>query len=64
MQGAQMPWPFGGKQRQVMIDIDLPRLYARGLSPNDVSNAVQLQNLVLPSGTMKLGAQELLVPLE
>jgi multidrug efflux pump subunit AcrB len=63
VQGAQMPYPYGGKQRQVMIDIDLPRLYALGLSPNDVSNAVQAQNLVLPSGTTKLGSQELLVRL-
>jgi multidrug efflux pump subunit AcrB len=63
VQGAQMPFPYGGKQRQVMIDIDLPRLYAIGLSPNDVSNAVQAQNLVLPSGTAKLGNQELLVRL-
>src|SRR5580704_3116760 len=63
VQGAQMPWPFGGKQRQVMVDIDLPRLYALGLSPNDVSSAVQAQNLVLPSGTTKLGSQELLVRL-
>ena len=60
VQGAQMPWPYGGKQRQVMIDIDLPRLYAHGLSPNDVSNAVQAQNLILPSGTAKIGDQELL----
>jgi multidrug efflux pump subunit AcrB len=60
VQGAQMPWPYGGKQRQVMIDIDLPRLYALGLSPNDVSNAVQAENLVLPSGTAKIGPQELL----
>jgi CzcA family heavy metal efflux pump len=60
VQGAQIPWPYGGKQRQVMIDIDLPRLYALGLSPNDVSNAVQAQNLVLPSGTAKIGRQELL----
>src|SRR5579863_38974 len=60
VQGAQMPWPYGGKQRQVMIDIDLPRLYALGLSPKDVSDAVQVQNLVLPSGTAKIGPQELL----
>ncbi|MGA3124094.1 MAG: efflux RND transporter permease subunit [Polyangiaceae bacterium] len=60
VQGAQMPWPYGGKMRQVMIDIDLPRLYALGLSPNDISNAVQAQNLVLPSGTAKIGPQELL----
>jgi multidrug efflux pump subunit AcrB len=63
VQGAQMPFPYGGKQRQVMVDIDLPRLQALGLSPNDVSNAVQVQNLVLPSGTTKLGSQELLVRL-
>src|SRR3984885_6331043 len=60
VQGAQMPFPYGGKQRQVMIDIDLPRLYALGLSPNDVNNALQAQNLVLPSGTAKIGPQELL----
>ncbi len=63
VQGAQMPFPYGGKQRQVMIDIDLPRLYAYGLSPNDINNAIQAQNLVLPSGTAKLGDQELLVRL-
>src|SRR5580700_10466732 len=63
VQGAQMPFPYGGKQRQVMIDIDLPRLYALGLSPNDVTNALQAQNLVLPSGTAKVGEQELLVRL-
>jgi multidrug efflux pump subunit AcrB len=63
VQGAQMPYPYGGKQRQVMVDIDLPRLHALGLSPNDVSNAVQAQNLVLPAGTAKLGAQELLIRL-
>ena len=63
VQGAQMPYPFGGKQRQIMVDIDLPRLYALGLSPNDVSNALQVQNLVLPAGTVKLGDQELLVRL-
>ena len=61
VQGAQMPFPFGGKQRQVMIDIDLPRLQALGLSPIDVSNAVNLQNLLLPSGTTKQGVQELSV---
>jgi multidrug efflux pump subunit AcrB len=60
VQGAQMPWPYGGKQRQVMIDIDLPRLYAFGLSPNDVSLAIQAENLVLPAGTAKIGDQELL----
>ncbi len=60
VQGAQMPYPYGGKTRQVMVDIDTPRLYSLGLSPNDVSNAIQTQNLVLPSGTAKIGQQELL----
>ena len=63
VQGAQMPFPYGGKQRQIMIDIDLPRLHALGLSPSDVNSAVQAQNLVLPAGTVKLGQQELLVRL-
>ncbi len=63
VQGVQMPWPYGGKQRQIMVDIDLARLHGLGLSPNDVSNAVQAQNLILPSGTAKIGDQELLVRL-
>ncbi len=63
VQGVQMPFPYGGKQRQVMIDLDLPRLYALGLSPNDVNNALQAQNVILPSGTAKLGDRELLVRL-
>jgi multidrug efflux pump subunit AcrB len=63
VQGAQMPYPYGGKQRQVMIDIDLPRLYSFGLSPNDINNAIQAQNLILPSGTAKVGEQELIVRL-
>ena len=56
--GAQIPWPYGGKQRQVMIDIDPKRLYAWGLSPRDVNTALGLGNLVLPSGTAKMGAAE------
>jgi multidrug efflux pump subunit AcrB len=59
VQGAQMPFPYGGMQRQIMVDIDLERLHALGLGPNDVANAVSLQNLILPSGTVKLGAQEI-----
>jgi multidrug efflux pump subunit AcrB len=60
VQGAQLPWPYGGKQRQLMIDLDSPKLYSLGLSPNDVTNAVLAQNLVLPSGTAKIGDQELI----
>jgi multidrug efflux pump subunit AcrB len=56
--GAAVPWPYGGKQRQVMIDLDLPALQAKGLSPADVVSAVSLQNLILPGGTSKIGQFE------
>jgi CzcA family heavy metal efflux pump len=59
VQGAQLPWAYGGKQRQIMVDLDPQKLYAHGLSPRDVMTAIGLQNLTLPSGTAKLGAQEL-----
>ncbi len=58
VQGAQIPWPYGGKQRQVMVDLDLEKLYAWGLSPTDITNAVNAQNLILPTGTAKMGARE------
>src|SRR6185369_1372528 len=48
--GAQVPYPYGGKQRQIMVDIDPQRLYAWGLSPRDVNNALGLQNVILPTG--------------
>src|ERR1700722_7971759 len=54
IEGAQTPWPYGGKQRQVQVDLDLPALQAKGLSPVDVVNAVSAQNLIVPSGTMKI----------
>jgi multidrug efflux pump subunit AcrB len=56
--GAAIPWPFGGKQRQVSVNIDIPALQAKGLSPTDVINAISTQNLVLPSGTVKMGSTE------
>ena len=56
--GAQIPWPYGGKQRQVMVDIDPQKLYAWGLSARDVNSALGLGNVVLPSGTAKLGVTE------
>jgi len=56
--GVAIPYPFGGKQRQVMIDLDTRMLQAKGLSPNDVLNTLALQNLVLPSGTAKIGLLE------
>jgi multidrug efflux pump subunit AcrB len=55
VQGAGVPYPYGGKTRQVMVDIDLPRLYAWGLSPRDVTAAVNAQNLTLPTGNIKTG---------
>src|SRR3954470_11796582 len=58
VQGARVPQPWGGKQRQVMVDLDLDRLYALGLSPNDVSAAIGNQNLIIPAGTAKIGATE------
>src|SRR5947209_4019488 len=63
VQGARVPQPWGGKQRQVMIDLDLEALYARGLSPNDVSTAISNQNLIIPAGTAKMGATEYVVKL-
>ena len=54
VEGAQTPYPYGGKQRQIMVDIDPKALQANGLSPADVVNAVSAQNLIVPSGTMKM----------
>ena len=56
--GAAIPWPFGGKQRQVSVNLDIPALQSKGLSPVDVITAISTQNLVLPSGTVKLGSTE------
>jgi multidrug efflux pump subunit AcrB len=56
--GAAIPWPFGGKQRQVSVNIDIPALQSKGLSPTDVITAITTQNLVLPSGTVKMGSTE------
>lgn len=58
IRGTQIPWPYGGKQRQIMVDIDPQRLFAWGLSPRDVNAALGLQNVVLPSGTAKMGENE------
>ncbi len=56
--GTSIPWPYGGKQRQVSVNLDIPALQAKGLSPVDVINAVSNQNLALPSGSVKLGPTE------
>jgi multidrug efflux pump subunit AcrB len=56
--GCSVPLPYGGKWRQVMVDINTNQLFAKGLSPNDVTNALNLQNLILPAGTAKIGTKE------
>ena len=56
--GVAIPFPYGGKQRQIMIDLNPRQLQAKGLAPNDVLNTLNLQNLVLPSGTAKIGEFE------
>jgi multidrug efflux pump subunit AcrB len=58
IQGASVPIPYGGKVRQVMVDIDSHELLSKGLSPDDVVNAVNAQNVILPSGTAKIGRTE------
>jgi len=58
VQGASVSYPFGGKQRAVMVDLNPEDLYAKQISPIDVSNALNLQNLVLPAGTAKLANTE------
>ena len=59
--GATMPWPYGGLQRQVQIDLDPDALRARGLSGNDVTDAIAAQNLILPAGVQKIGDLEYFV---
>ncbi len=54
VEGAQIPFPYGGKQRQIVVDLNLNALQARGLSPTDVVNAIAAQNVIAPSGTIKL----------
>src|SRR5580704_9016580 len=56
--GAAIPYPYGGKIRQVSVNVDIPALQAKGLSPVDVINAISQQNLVLPSGSVKMGPTE------
>jgi multidrug efflux pump subunit AcrB len=58
IRGTTIGQALGGKPRLVMVDIDPKELYAKGLSPNDVSNALNAQNVILPSGTAKMGTRE------
>ena len=61
--GAAVPYPFGGKQRQVQIDLNSSALQARGLSGQDVANALAAQNLITPVGTQKIGSFEYTIQL-
>src|SRR5271167_1766892 len=63
VQGARVPQPWGGKWPQVMVDIDQDELYARNLSPQDIQTAINAQNLIVPSGTAKIGDTEYYVKL-
>src|SRR5215470_11170393 len=56
--GAAIPYPYGGKQRQVQVDLDTAALQAKHLAPSDVVNAISNQNLILPAGTSKIGSFE------
>src|ERR1022692_4870398 len=55
VQGAAVPLPYGGKFRQIMVDLIPDQLYAKGISATDVSNAVSAQSIILPAGTAKIG---------
>ncbi len=56
--GASVPYPYGGKQRQIQVDLNTQALQAHGLSPVDVVNAIGAQNLIIPAGTAKIGKFE------
>ena len=61
--GISVPLPYGGKVRGVMVDLNPGALFGKGLSATDVSNALNLQNLILPTGTVKVGTREYLIQL-
>jgi multidrug efflux pump subunit AcrB len=63
VQGAVIPFPYGGKTRQVLVDLDMKQLQSKSLAPQDVVNALNQQNLILPTGTIKIGATEYTVAL-
>jgi multidrug efflux pump subunit AcrB len=58
VEGATIPAPFGGRPRQILVDLDPELLTARGVSPREVSEAINAQNLIVPAGTVKMGGQE------
>src|SRR5215472_4862581 len=56
--GAEVPYPYGGKPRVIMADLDQQALQSRGLSPSDISAALQQQNVILPSGDVRIGTKD------
>ncbi len=62
-QGASFPLPYGGKPRQIMVDLNPEAMYAHGLSAGDISNALNNQSLILPTGSAKIGTREYRVEL-
>ena len=58
VKGAATPYPYGGKIRQIQVDIDPPKLQSYNLAPADIVNAMNAQNLILPGGTAKIGPSE------
>jgi multidrug efflux pump subunit AcrB len=61
--GVAVPYPYGGKSRLISVDLDTSALLAKGLTPNDIVNAVNAQNLILPSGTVKIASTEFAIAL-
>lgn len=61
--GAQVPLPMGGKVRQIMTDIDMQKLEARGMTPEEITKAIAGQNVIIPSGNAKIGNKDYLVTL-
>jgi CzcA family heavy metal efflux pump len=63
VEGATFPLPYGGRPRQISVDLDPRALFAQGLSASDVTNAINTQSLIMPSGSVKIGAEEYAVKL-
>jgi multidrug efflux pump subunit AcrB len=61
--GVAIPYPYGGKSRLISVDLDTSALLAKGLTPSDIVNAVNAQNLILPSGTVKIASTEFAIAL-
>jgi multidrug efflux pump subunit AcrB len=64
VRGAMIPWPYGGKSRVVSVDLNLPALKAKNILPQEVVGAINAQNLILPSGTAKIGSTEFSVTVD